>query len=325
MSDVARRAGVSRSAVSFALNGSNSVGLSDATVRRVWAAAEELGFRPNRQARNLRLQRAGQLALHVTLETAENSFAMSLLPALLQAAEAEGFYMLTFTGPDQAQAQFDELLYSGSVDAFIFTDSTIDDRRAKFLADRQFPFVCYGRLSPDLPQCWVDMDNNAATTLLVDHFLDNGAQTVAFISPAHSAYWDKERAASFDRRMRQRKHKPIAISLRNTATDIRSTLDQLVDHHSEPLALIVSSRSLATALLTAIRSRGLTVGTDIAVGVYDAPAIPWMDDPALTTVSVDSKTGAAALLSRCLTEIRTGSGEQPGEYLSPQLHVGISA
>jgi DNA-binding LacI/PurR family transcriptional regulator len=249
---------------------------------------------------------------------------MSLLPALLQAAEAEGFYMLTFTGPNQAQGQFDELLHSGSVDAFIFTDSTIDDPRAKFLAGRKFPFVCYGRLSPDLPQCWVDMDNNAATTLLVDHFLDNGAQTVAFVSPTRSAYWDKERAASFDRHMRQRAYKPIAISMRNTATDIQRTLDRLVDR-PEPLALIVSSRSLATALLTAIRSRGLIVGTDIAVGVYDAPAIPWMDDPALATVSVDSKTSAAALLSRCLTEIRTGTTEQPGEYLSPQLHIGISA
>ncbi len=51
MSDVARRLGVSRSAVSFALNNENQV--SDATRQRVLAMASELGYRPNAGARAL--------------------------------------------------------------------------------------------------------------------------------------------------------------------------------------------------------------------------------------------------------------------------------
>src|SRR3989454_7172841 len=63
LADVARRAGLSTTAASRVLNGREGTRLSDDARRRVLAAAEELGYRPNVAARSLRLHKTATIAL----------------------------------------------------------------------------------------------------------------------------------------------------------------------------------------------------------------------------------------------------------------------
>jgi LacI family transcriptional regulator len=63
LADVAAKAGVSVSAVSFVLNGRTDQRISERTEQRVQAAADELGYRPNLTARTLRTGRSGTIAL----------------------------------------------------------------------------------------------------------------------------------------------------------------------------------------------------------------------------------------------------------------------
>jgi DNA-binding LacI/PurR family transcriptional regulator len=56
IADVATRAGVSKGAVSFALNG--RPGLAQSTVDKIIAAADELGWRPSNRARSLSVSKA---------------------------------------------------------------------------------------------------------------------------------------------------------------------------------------------------------------------------------------------------------------------------
>src|SRR5688572_16562941 len=67
ISDVARRVGVSRAAVSFAVNGRPGVG--DETRTRILRAAEELGWRPSSPARALTRARAGTVGLVLARES----------------------------------------------------------------------------------------------------------------------------------------------------------------------------------------------------------------------------------------------------------------
>ena len=68
IADVATRAGVSKGAVSFALNG--RPGLAQATVDRILAAADELGWRPSNRARSLSVSKAFALGLVITRDPA---------------------------------------------------------------------------------------------------------------------------------------------------------------------------------------------------------------------------------------------------------------
>ena len=74
IADVARQAGVSKGAVSFALNGRAGVGPQ--TRERILAAASELGWSPNHRARALSTSRA--FALGLVGSTTSNSPAMSI-------------------------------------------------------------------------------------------------------------------------------------------------------------------------------------------------------------------------------------------------------
>ena len=61
IADIAQRAGLSKGAVSYALNG--LPGVSESTRQRVLKLAAEMGWRPNSAARALSASRAGALGL----------------------------------------------------------------------------------------------------------------------------------------------------------------------------------------------------------------------------------------------------------------------
>jgi DNA-binding LacI/PurR family transcriptional regulator len=254
------------------------------------------------------------------LDSADTPFALTLLWPLLGVAETAGFHVVTFAGPQNSLSRFDELMNSGSVDAFVLTESTIADPRAIFLAERRFPFVSYGRLEAHLPQCWVDMDNDAATRLLVDHFAAREAKTIAFIAPPTKAYWHQERRQAYQRWMKQHGHsRSTVLTIQTTPERISANINRVLARPG-PHAFIVSPHRLASAIAADIRRRGLSVGGDIGIGAYDAPPMPWMSDPAIVTASVPADRAAAALLSRCLLEINAGPNNKSGLYLTPRLN-----
>ncbi|MCG7208326.1 LacI family DNA-binding transcriptional regulator [Streptomyces arenae] len=101
--DVARRAGVSHTAVSFVFNGRAEGNLSPATQERIRAAAVELGYRPDPVARGLRRRRTAVIGL-VTDEIASSPFAGRLLRGAMDTAWNHDHLVLTIdTGGDPAK------------------------------------------------------------------------------------------------------------------------------------------------------------------------------------------------------------------------------
>src|SRR5260370_28784116 len=84
IADVARSANVSRSLVSFVLNGRNEV--APATRARILQTIEELGYRPNAVARNLVMKRAGAIGIVCDMETYQDPLDMQFLAAILTRA-----------------------------------------------------------------------------------------------------------------------------------------------------------------------------------------------------------------------------------------------
>src|SRR3954451_23766939 len=86
IADIARRAGVSKGAVSYALNG--QPGVSEATRQRIVAIAQEIGFNPNSAARAL----SGASARAVGLTLCRPARILSIEPffmGLISGFEAE--------------------------------------------------------------------------------------------------------------------------------------------------------------------------------------------------------------------------------------------
>ena len=101
--DVAQRAGVSRTTVSFVINEVEGAGIPEATRERVWAAVRELGFRPNQLARNLRAATSNVIGL-VTNEIATTPYAVGIVKGAQDAAHEHGRTLLIIDAESEADA-----------------------------------------------------------------------------------------------------------------------------------------------------------------------------------------------------------------------------
>ena len=153
--DVARRAGVSSAAVSFAMNGRRGVG--EATRARILKAAAELGWSPSAPARALGRGRAGAIGLLLArpVETLEVDpfflrFLAGIERALASTDHALLLRVLDSDGPVDPEA-YARLAAQGRVDGFLLSDVELEDPRIDVLAKAGLPAVVAGRPAGPCP------------------------------------------------------------------------------------------------------------------------------------------------------------------------------
>ena len=134
ITDIAQRAGVTKAAVSFALNG--QPGVSAATRERILAIAEEIGFQPSSAARALTAGKAGAFGLVIDRPARTlgiEPFFMQLISGI-QAELAAHQVTLLFTMAEDTDAEIE--LYrqwwaQRRVDGVFVVDLQVDDRRIR--------------------------------------------------------------------------------------------------------------------------------------------------------------------------------------------------
>ena len=326
--DVAAAAGVSRQTVSNVLNGHVQY-FSQATYDRVVTAMRELGYQPNRAAQTLRSRRSMQIAYHMFGEQLEsvNGFFLHFLQALVKEAAAGDYQIVVFThqGTDPSPA-FSELIARRNVDAFIVSESAVDDPRVRLLADNKIPFACLGKLAGDLPQQWVDVDNVAGMVPLVEYLVGKGHRTFAFLAAAGDEYWKRDRLAGLVQGLAaHRITLPDDRRFTGTDADIRTFAKRLMLRKTRPSAIVCGSDAVAAVVVNVAHSLGLRPGEDIAITGFDGGAIGLMTEPTLTSVRIPIDLAARELVQRCRKEIEIGPTGEPGLVLATELVVGGSA
>ena len=179
--EIARRSGVSRSTVSYALSGKRSV--AEATKRRIQEVIDELDYRPNAAARALKEGRTRTLGLVVPpaagrLTFMQLEFVASVMDA---AARADLDVLLSPSGGDHDRS-FERIISGRRVDGVIVMEIRLDDPRVTRLQRVGTPFVTIGRTARPLGTSWVDIDYAALIGRCVDHLADLGHRRIALIN-----------------------------------------------------------------------------------------------------------------------------------------------
>ncbi|MFG3407551.1 LacI family DNA-binding transcriptional regulator [Streptomyces sp. NPDC048142] len=182
--DVARTAGVSKSTVSDALQGSGRV--AAATRDRVRAVAEELGYRPNSAARRLRRASTGAVGLHLPATATRLDYYMSLAFGAVERAQEDGLDMVLLAPSGAAGGRI-----ASRVDGLLVIDPEAGDSAVPGLLDAGVPVVTGERyLGPATgPSGAVVCDNAASLTALLAHVAERGARRPALLAPAGSSAW----------------------------------------------------------------------------------------------------------------------------------------
>src|SRR3954462_2577388 len=153
--EIARRSGVSRSTVSYALSGKRAV--SEATRQRIQAVIDELGYRPHAAARALREGPPRTIGLVTPpargrLTFMQLDFVAGVMDA---AARADLDVLLSPSGGDHHRS-FERIATVHLVDGGILMEIRLDDPRVTRLQPLNLPFVTIGRTARPDGMCWID-------------------------------------------------------------------------------------------------------------------------------------------------------------------------
>ena len=288
LADVAERAGVSRQTVSNAVN--NPDLLRPETLERVREVIAEMGYSPNRAARNLRTRTSSLIGLRFApaQEGTANALMDRFVHSLVEASDEAGYHILLFASDDEDTISgYDNLLRSTAVDAFVVTDTYLGNPQAAWLTKQHAPFVAFGRPwdDPQAEHSWVDVDGAAGTRLATEHLLERGHTRIAWIG------WRKDSPIGEDRRSgwvaTMREH---GLSTSGMASRVEDTVQSgaeaaavLLDE-SAPTAFVCASDTLAMGVLHTLWFRQLAPGTDIAVVGFDDSQVAQVYPVGLTSV-----------------------------------------
>ncbi len=181
--DVAKKAGVAVSTVSYALSGTRPIG--EDTRQRILQAVEELNYHPNRLARSMINKRTRIIALlfpAANMSTQEE-LTHEFIISVTNIAYEHDYGLLLFTHPIN-ELEIMRFMHQGLVDGVILMEVMSDDPRVELMKKSGYPFSLIGRCRNNDGISFVDMDFYEAHRLAVEHFAALKHQKIAFLQPA---------------------------------------------------------------------------------------------------------------------------------------------
>lgn len=302
--DVARLAGVSKGAVSLALN--DRPGVGDATRDRIRAAAAELGWQPSRRARSLSVSRAFALGL-VLARPPDLLGADPFFPAFMAGVETvlsgrDHALVLQMVPDEEAEtAGYRRLHRDGRVDGVFLADLRRGDPRIALLTEIGLPAVTLNRPAVPSPFPAVCVDDRPGVTATVRHLAELGHTVIGHVAGPDRYLHASRRRDAWRRAVAATglPEGPVEGSDFSAASGATATR-ALLARTPRPTAIVYANDTMAIAGMGVARNLGLRVPDELSVaGFDDSPLAPHVH-PSLTTVATDTlgwgRAAATALL-----------------------------
>lgn len=301
--DVAKRAGVSVTTASYALNGTGSIG--EATRQRVLAAAEELNYHPNAFARNLKKRKTHTIGVFIS--RFGGSFYEEILEGIHSVILETDYELLVC--PESRSTR--RILLHRQVDGAIVFDTKIPDDSVLKLASRRFPIVVLDRaLQGDfiLPLL---LDNPQGVREAFDHLYQQGLRKIVFISGATDSFDNTERMTTF---LAEAEQQNLTVPIyQGNFTEISGyeTASAIIQANDLPEAVFCANDQMAIGFLRAMIEYGLHAPEDIAlIGFDDIPLARYMQ-PSLSTIGASRFEWGAAAVRQLLDFLDNETPFQP--------------
>lgn len=319
MTDVARRAGVSQTTVSLVLNDPENSKIPPATQQRVLQAVREVGYRTNRLARAMRLDRTDTIGF-VTDNIAITPHANAMIQGAQDAAWNAGLLLLVVnTGPvyhpahhKLERAAIDELL-ERQVDGIIIAAMfhRVIDPHPALLEGRA---VLLDARTADGTVASVVPDEFEAAYRATSHLIEHGHRRIAHVTipqvvPASELRRDGYRAALTDHGIEP--DPELYIDGVESEPGGAPGIHQLLNLAELPTAVFCFNDELAMTLYQAAHDRGLRIPDDISVIGFDDQALVasrlW---PPLTTMRLPHYEMGQWAVRTLLGRSQPGKGPQ---------------
>ena len=323
-SQVARRAGVSQSAVSRTFTPGASI--SPKTREKVMAAAQELGYRPNAIARSLITNRSRIIA--VVMAYLENLFYPDVLEELGRLLVKENYRLLLFTGHMDRDSDpvFDQLMQY-RVDGIILASTTLSSHLSEECATAGIPVVLFNRTTERDAVSSVTTRNREGGRRIGEFLIAGGHKRFAYISGVESSSTNRDRFAGYAEALAEAGHADILVEVGNyDRAEAENAARKLLSRPDRPDALFVANDHMAVAVMDVARYEfGLSIPDDLSIVGYDDVGPARWTSYGITSMSQPIKRMVEATVNILMDQISSGEIEAEHRILSGDLIVRTSA
>jgi len=308
IADIAQRAGVTKSTVSFALN--DRPGVSGATRTRILDIAKEMGWQPSRTARALSGGRAGVLGLVVDRPARTlgiEPYFMQLISGIEGALSNLDIALLLQVTEDTCAQQATYRRWSAErrVDGVFLVDLRVGDERPKVLAELGMPAIVVGGPQDlnGLPALW--NDERAPVRSVVEYLAALGHRRIARVSGLPGLWHTVLREEAFAEAARD-----MGVTASSGTTDYTGdagarTTRRLLSSSEPPTAIVYDNDVMAVAGLAVAAEMNIRVPDRLSIVAWDDSILCRLVHPSLTAVSLDIAAYGAEVARR-LVELAAG-------------------
>ena len=280
---VAERAGVSTATISRALRFPELV--TEETRERVMAAVEELGYRPNVAARNLRMRRAH--AVIVLVPTITNPFFAPIIRSAERVAAARGYSVLLgeTDEDDRKEKQLAQLALNGQVDGILQLGGRWPSSYP-ITQESRTRFVNACELFDDPVVSSVALDNVAAAEAMTEYLIGLGHSAIGIVAGPGASRLTRDRLIGVERALARIGVRPASVLTGDYSMQSGAdAADRLSALPESPTVVFCFNDEMALGVMHRLAAIGLRIPEDIGVCGFDDIDVARFCAPGLTTMA----------------------------------------
>jgi LacI family transcriptional regulator len=317
MQDVADKVGVSKALVSLVFR--KAAGPSEQTRARVFAAAEQLGYRVNRTAALMTARRSHLIGVMTDIR---NSFHAEMVEDIVEAADRAGYeVVLGAVTPTHGEPKVIDTLLDFRCEGVVLLGPESEAESLAALG-RQLPTVIVGRRMTSTSLDVVRAADARGIGSVVDHLVGLGHQRIDHLTGGSGSI-AADRRKGYLRAMRRNgldQHVEFVDGdfTENAGVDAAkalATADRL------PTAVVCANDRSAVGLIDALRRSGVDVPGAVSVTGYDDSALARLGHIDLTSVSQAPREQANRAVEAVIERLDAGRIEPVSSVLMPQLVI----
>ncbi len=284
--EVAELAKVSQATVSRAIN--NHPTVKEANRKKVFAAIEQLGYKPNAFAQALASSRSNSIGMLVG--SLDGPFYGPLMHHTEDTIRRNNNHLIVTSGQESHTKEREsiEFLRSKRVDGFILHSDKLSDDELIEVVKETPATIILNRLIPDIADNCIFIDNELGGYLATKHLLDKGHQKIACITGQLSKGDSRDRLQGYRLALAEAgiTYNPsYVIEGRFDHDGNHERTRRLLDRAPDITAVFCQNDNIALAVYDVAAERNITIGKDLSVVGFDNDYHSAHIRPRLTTVN----------------------------------------
>lgn len=316
--DIAKELNLSASTVSRALKNNKVINVN--TRERVMQCAENMGYRSNAFASNLRTQRTHTIGIIVP--RLDSNFMSACLAGMEEVANEKGYNVIISQSHESVkkEEQNTTTMFNNRVDGLI-ASLTVEDSDLHYFErfyKKNVPVVFFDRIPTDTCKMCFVIDNVKLAMQATQHLIDQQCNNIAHVTIKSNSNVYRDRIAGFEKALSKCSNcTGEVLYIENLSLDSgRKIARELVKNKKDFDGVFVANDMAAAGCIIELQKLGLNVPHDVAVVGFNNDPVATIVSPALTSVNYPGKQAgilAAQKLIAILDE--NDNSQQPNKVI----------